>query len=219
MRINKYIAQSTSLSRRAADTAIADGRVQLNGQTPDAGSQVSSGDIVTIDGRPINPDAQSRTVLINKPAGFVCSRNGQGSRTIYELLPERYRSLNSVGRLDKESSGLLVLTNNGELANTLTHPSYQKVKLYLVTLDKPLEPLHQQFIADKGIQLADGESKFGLQKIEDDATRWRVTMFEGRNRQIRRTFEALGYSVTALHRTQFGEYVLGDIAPAQIVEI
>jgi 23S rRNA pseudouridine2605 synthase len=116
--------------------------------------------------------------------------------------------LNPAGRLDKDSSGLLVFTNNGKLANELTHPRNQKTKIYVVNLDIPLGQLHQQLIADSGIKLDDGVSRLGLAPIDKNRRQWKVTMHEGRNRQIRRTFEALGYKVIELHRTHFGPYAL-----------
>jgi 23S rRNA pseudouridine2605 synthase len=152
--------------------------------------------------------------MLNKPEGYVSSRKGQGRPTIYDLLPLEYRRLKTVGRLDQNSSGLLLLTNDGDLAQQLTHPRFAKVKVYEVLLDRPLEPLHQQMIADIGIDLPDGKSQLGLEEMatsEDARTTWRVTMREGRNRQIRRTFRALGYEVERLHRTDFGSYKLGDL--------
>jgi 23S rRNA pseudouridine2605 synthase len=219
MRINKFVAQSTGLSRRAADTAIADGRILVNGLTPESGDQVTTDDVVTMDSRRITPPAKTTTIVMHKPTGFVCSRKGQGSRTIYDLLPERYQNLKSVGRLDKESSGLIMLTDDGDLANELTHPSNVKTKVYEVTLDTALQPFHQQMINDRGVMLDDGVSKLTLHKLDDVGLHWQITMHEGRNRQIRRTFSSLGYEVTALHRTTFGSYTIGDLAPAQVRKI
>jgi 16S rRNA U516 pseudouridylate synthase RsuA-like enzyme len=113
MRINKYIALATPLSRRDADRAIQAGRVTVNGQIPETGQEVTDADVVLLDNKPITP-AVKTTILFNKPAGYVCSRDGQGSKTIYELLPPEYQRLQSVGRLDKNSSGLILLTNDGE---------------------------------------------------------------------------------------------------------
>ena len=218
MRINKYLAKATGLSRRAADKIIAEGRVLVDGQTPEQGQDVLGSEQVTIDGESISL-VQDVTIMMNKPVGFVCSRKGQGSRTIYELLPEKYQNLKSIGRLDKESSGLILLTSDGDLANELTHPSHAKQKRYLISLNKPLEPLHQQMVSDVGIMLEDGPSKLILHRSSDDRTDWEVVMSEGRNRQIRRTFESIGYKVVALHRTTFANYKLGELAPAQIKEI
>jgi 23S rRNA pseudouridine2605 synthase len=122
--------------------------------------------------------------------------------------------LKPVGRLDKDSSGLLLMTNDGNLANELTHPSYRKNKVYEVTLDKPLQPLHRQMISDHGVMLDDGPSKFELERLADETT-WQVTMHEGRNRQIRRTFAGLGYEVIGLNRIRFGDYRLAELSPGQ----
>jgi 23S rRNA pseudouridine2605 synthase len=216
MRINKYIALATPLSRRDADRAIQAGRVTVNGQIPETGQEVTDADVVTLDNKPITP-AVKTTILFNKPVGYVCSRDGQGNQTIYELLPPEYQRLQSVGRLDKNSSGLLLLTNDGELANELTHPSREKRKVYEVVLGKALEPLHRQMIQDHGIQLDDGVSKFELARREDGDDRdWQIIMHEGRNRQIRRTFQALGYEVLRLHRTTFGPYEINDLPVGKI---
>ena len=204
------MAQATGMSRRAADAAIAGGRVAINGQPTEVGAEVKPGDIVTLDGQTISFDPEPITIMLNKPAGYVVSRDGQGSKTVYDLLPAHLHHLKPIGRLDKDSSGLLLLTNDGGLANELTHPRYAKTKLYEVELDKSLAPLHQQMISDHGIQLEDGVSRLLLEKMDNDK-QWRVTMHEGRNRQIRRTFAALGYTVTKLHRTRFGSYELNDL--------
>ncbi len=224
MRLNKYIASSTELSRRAADAAIAAGRVLVNGQAPQVGQDIGDNDQVTLDDQRITPAVKTITIMLNKPPGIVVSRDGQGAETIYDLLPPEYQRLNPVGRLDKYSSGLLLLTNDGQLAQELTHPRRQKVKIYEVFLDKPLEPLHQQMISDYGVMLEDGPSKFQVEKLETGnrkpadapeppvaSSYLQVTLREGRNRQIRRTFVALGYRVTHLHRTHFGPYALGDL--------
>lgn len=218
MRINKFVALATGLSRRASDEAIAGGRVAINGLTAEQGAIVADTDSVALDNKTITP-AVKRTIMLNKPAGYVVSRDGQGSKTIYDLMPEGYHHLKPVGRLDKYSSGLLLLTNDGELANQLTHPSNQKTKIYEIGLDKPLEPLHHQMFVDYGVQLDDGSSKFdSLTKMDDDRL-WQVALHEGRNRQIRRSFEALGYTVTKLHRTHFGPYKLGELKPGHTKEI
>jgi 23S rRNA pseudouridine2605 synthase len=211
MRLNKYIALSTGLSRRAADEAIAQNRVRVNGIQPTAGQQIGTEDKVALDGSPVAPAASTTTIMLNKPAGYVCSREGQGSRTVYDLLPEELHTLKPVGRLDKDSSGLILLTNDGELAQQLTHPSFRKMKVYQVTLDKVLLPLHQQMITDYGIRLEDGVSKFQLERTRSNDVEWTVMMFEGRNRQIRRTFESLGYNVIKLHRISLGNYKLGNL--------
>lgn len=215
MRINKFVATATGISRRSADDAIAARRVLLNDIPPAMGAQVSPDDTVTLDGVIIKLPTATTTIMLNKPIGYVCSRAGQGSHTVYDLLPEEFHQLKPVGRLDKDSSGLLILTNDGDLANRLTHPRYVKTKIYEATLDKVLQPLHQQMITNHGIQLDDGPSKLLLARRGASGENWQITMHEGRNRQIRRTFAALGYSVERLHRTTFGPYQLGELAQAQ----
>lgn len=220
VRLNKFIAQSTGLSRRAADQAIADGRVTVNGTLPSAGQQITDDDHITLDGSQIDARQPLRTILLNKPVGYIVSRNGQGGRTIYDLLPAELHHLKPVGRLDKLSSGLLLLTNDGDLAAELTHPRNHKVKLYQVKLSKPLAPLHRQMIQEFGIKLEDGVSRMQLERLGDDGQQWQVTLHEGRNRQIRRTFEALGYNVLRLNRSQLGPYTLpADVDRGSFIEL
>ncbi|MBC7546721.1 rRNA pseudouridine synthase [Candidatus Saccharibacteria bacterium] len=216
MRINKFIAQSTGISRRMADRAIIAGRTSVNGVTAESGTNVAENDMVLLDGRPVLVVKQTVTIVFNKPIGYVVSRDGQGARTIYDILPPEYHLLKPIGRLDKDSSGLLLLTNNGDLANELTHPRYGKTKVYTVRLNKPLEPLHQQMISDYGVTLQDGPSKLSVVRDDDEGPMsYIVTMQEGRNRQIRRTFNSLGYDVKHLQRTQFGNYSLDNLASGQ----
>lgn len=213
MRVNKYLAQATGLSRREADTAVEQGRVTVNGIAAGLGAHIAETDSVALDDKPIAKQTSFTYMLFNKPIGYVCSRKIQGgTATIYQLLPEEYRALKPVGRLDKDSSGLLLLTDDGDFAHTMTHPSFHKTKSYEVSIDKPLAPLHRQMISDHGISLEDGPSKLELERMnEANDLNWRVNMHEGRNRQIRRTFLALGYVVTKLHRTHFGNYQLDSL--------
>src|SRR5680860_37304 len=131
-RINQFIASQSGLSRRAADKLVEDGKILVNGKVATVGQQVADNDEVTSSdpgfefSRLGNQTVTNVLIALNKPTGYVCSRKGQGSKTIYELLPGKYKSLKPVGRLDKDSSGLLLMTNNGQLANELTHPRYQK---------------------------------------------------------------------------------------------
>jgi 23S rRNA pseudouridine2605 synthase len=209
MRINKYLAQATGISRRAADSAIQQGRVAVNGLPVEPGQDVTDTDNVTLDNSPVKQQPGFTTIILNKPAGFVVSREGQGSKTIYELLPNRLHHLKPVGRLDKDSSGLLLLTNDGQLANSLTHPRYEKTKIYEVRLDKALAQKDQRAITEQGVNLEDGPSRFELANVgHGQNLEWIATLKEGRNRQIRRTFAALGYRVKKLHRTKFGDYEL-----------
>lgn len=205
------------ISRREADQYITDGRVAIGGQPAVIGSRVEDSSQITVDHQPVNA-APSIYLMLNKPAGYLSSRRSQShTPTLYELLPSKYRQLKTVGRLDKDSSGLILLTNDGDFAFQMTHPKFTKTKLYIVSLDRPLEPLHQQMIADFGINLPDGTSRLGLTPLDDTRKNWQITMSEGRNRQIRRTFGALGYTVTKLHRTDFGKYSLGNLASGKTI--
>lgn len=212
-RLNKYLALHLGISRREADALIEEGKVHVNGIPAQLGGRVTTQDRVSINGKPVEGSTAFRYILFHKPVGYVCSRRAQGDvPTIYSLLPQEFYALKPVGRLDKDSSGLILLTNDGDFAHQMTHPSFHKIKVYEVTLDKELEPLHQQMISDFGILLEDGKSQFQLERLSDTHRKaWRVTMSEGRNRQIRRTFSALGYTVIKLHRTQFGPYSLNKL--------
>jgi pseudouridine synthase len=221
IRLNKYIALHKGVSRRVADGLIAKNIVAINGTPAPLGAHVSNGDVVTIKGVPVKTQTALRYIALHKPAGYVCSRRAQGDTpTIYALLPKDMHALKPVGRLDKDSSGVLLLTNDGDFAHRMTHPTFHKQKTYIVELDHDLAPLHQQMISDYGVQLEDGSSKLLLERRSDEnRTEWTVLMHEGRNRQIRRTFAALGYTVTALHRTQFGNYSLGDIPTGKYTSV
>ncbi len=219
MRLNKHLALTTGISRRAADRAIQEGRVQINGHSAELGQEVQPQDIVSLNGIDLKQATSLHTIMLNKPVGYVVSRDGQGNKTVYDLLPPELHNLKPVGRLDKHSSGLLLLTNDGDLAQELTHPSHQKLKRYKVRLDKDLSPKDFVHITRDGVRLEDGESRLQLEAINDQLMEWKVMMSEGRNRQIRRTFESLGYHVKKLHRTHFGNYVLGVLPLAKYKEL
>ncbi|MDB5164009.1 MAG: pseudouridine synthase [Candidatus Saccharibacteria bacterium] len=214
MRINQYIALATGLSRRKADELVASGKVAVNNRPAETGQTIQDTDSVTVNNQAVGLPSLT-TIMLNKPPGYVTSRDGQGSPTIYDLLPTQLHHLKPIGRLDKDSSGLLLLTNDGQLAQQLTHPRHQKTKRYQVALDKPLANKDQPAM-EQGVSLEDGLSRL---KLKGQGTVWTVTMSEGRNRQIRRTFAALGYRVTALHRTHFGSYFLGDLKSAAYVSV
>ena len=212
-RLNKYLALQLGVSRREADELIASGRVRVDDAVAELGQRVSDESVITVDGdRLASGSVPYQYIALNKPVGYVSSRRQQGtSPTIYSLLPQEYHVLKPVGRLDRDSSGLLLLTNDGDFAFSYTHPSFYKTKRYEVELDRPLEPLHQQMISDYGVNLPDGPSKFIVSRI-DDSDRYEIVMHEGRNRQIRRTFDSLGYTVTTLHRTDFGPYAVSTLS-------
>lgn len=238
VRLNKFLAERLGISRREADDLIAEGKVFVNGQKAVLGARISAEDEVKIAQNkhfPIDKNdnvcyngnmgvvshALNYTYLaLNKPEGYICSRKRQGdAETIYALLPHKYQDLKTVGRLDKDSSGLILLTNDGDFAFRMTHPSFVKYKEYLVGLDQPLQPLHQQMISEFGIEIGDGISKLGLERLNDGRKEWKVTMNEGRNRQIRRTFAALGYTVVKLHRISFGKYQLNNLGSGRYEEV
>lgn len=219
-RLNKYLAHATGISRREADALIEKGEVRIDGKVASLGAQINpESHTVTVRGKTISAQANYTYLALHKPVGYVSSRRRQGEApTLYELLPTAYQNLKPVGRLDKDSSGLLLLTDDGDFAHQMTHPSFHKTKTYEISLDAPLEPLHRQMISDFGVALEDGPSKLQLERMEDgDDTRWIVRMHEGRNRQIRRTFAALSYKVIRLHRTQFGPYSLADLGEGKFL--
>ncbi len=209
-RLNKFLALQLGISRRQADELIEKGRISINGKTAQLGERFKAGDEIKLGEKIISKTREEKKyVIFNKPRGYVCSRKKQGeNETIYAILPKEFSVLKPVGRLDKDSSGILLLTNDGDFAFQMTHPKFRKVKEYLVSLDTPLQPIHQQMIADFGINLPDGKSQLRLERLDDSRKNWKVIMSEGRNRQIRRTFSAIGYEVEELHRTVFGSYIL-----------
>lgn len=221
MRLNKFLAERIGIARREADDLIAKGRVIVDGKTATLGERVTDGQKILLDDKQIESRHTFTYLMLNKPRGYVASKKRQGETpTLYELLPEKFQSLKTVGRLDKESSGLILLTDDGDFAFQMTHPRFFKIKTYIVELDRPLEPLHQQIISDFGINLPDGLSKFLVAKLDSGVgKRLRVEMSEGRNRQIRRTFAALGYEVKMLDRIEFGRYKIGELKPGEFKEL
>jgi pseudouridine synthase len=199
------------ISRRHADKLISSGKVTINDQPAELGKTVANDDVVKIDSKVVVAPDNKLTIMLNKPVGIVVSREGQGSKTVYDILPSEYQSLKPVGRLDKNSSGLLLLTNDGDLANKLTHPSNDKIKTYFVDINKPLSPEHEQTMNDEGVGLEDGVSHLGVIPRDNRRIRLSVSMTEGRNRQIRRTFRALGYEVIRLERRELANYSLGNL--------
>jgi 23S rRNA pseudouridine2605 synthase len=216
MRLNKFIAQASGHSRRVADDLIASGRVSVNGQAARLGQSLAESDVVKLDDQTLQ--AQPFVyLLLHKPVGYVCSRHGQGASTIFELLPEQYQTLNGAGRLDKDTSGLILLSNDGDWAQALTHPSQAQAKVYELTLDKSLAATDRQRLLD-GVELADGMSRFDQIKSSSE-TQFEVTLHGGRNRQIRRSLAALGYKIFKLHRIQFGPYSLGALKSGEFKEV
>ena len=214
IRLNKALVQlGLSPSRRKADELIMTSKVKVNGKvtTTLATTVIVGVDHITASGKQGVARNQETIVLaLNKPVGYVCSHNPQGhDRSIFTLLPKAYSNLKIAGRLDKDSGGLVLLTSDGDLANRLSHPRYQKSKLYEVTVDKPLQNAHIKQLSE-GVKLHDGISRFD-KVVVLKPKQLTVTLHEGRNRQIRRTFSALGITVTRLKRTKLGNATLDKI--------
>ncbi|MDF2378649.1 MAG: pseudouridine synthase [Candidatus Gracilibacteria bacterium] len=224
MRLNKFIAQSGYCSRRKADDLIEGGKVLVNDKPPVLGQKIDPEvDSVRIKGGPtFGKPSRRKTVLLllNKPKGYVCTKNrDQATRTVYDLLPDNLQSLNSIGRLDKDSEGLLLFTNDGDLANKLAHPNYGKKKTYIVTvrgqvIEKELEQIRG------GMRLleystAPAQASFISYNKKDGRTTLEITLTEGKKRQIRNMFLCLKKPVKKLVRTKFGKWNLGSMKPGE----
>lgn len=210
VRLNKYLASCGIGSRRACDELIATGRVEVNGAPcVKMATRVAETDSVRVDGKRVFPKEEV-VVIFHKPRGYVCTRSDElGRETIYSLLPASLHALHHVGRLDTDSEGMLILTNDGDLSQQLMHPSKSVEKEYLVTSNQAFQNAHlDQFLA--GIFTEEGKLK--AKHIERvSARRIKVVLDHGAKRQIRVMFEALGYQVTKLLRVRIGNLWLGDL--------
>ena len=214
-RLNKYlVGVGLAESRRKADELISAGRVSINGATEtNLATRVMDTDL----------DGQSGTkrkdiyIAYNKPRGLVCSHIKQGSsKTIFEELPIAFANLKIAGRLDKDSEGLMILSSDGDFINKITHPSSRKDKTYLVYTKQDItQPVVAKL--NEGVKLVDGVSKLKTTIIGKNATR--VIISEGRNRQIRRSFETLGLTVIKLQRVRIGLYSNRHLAPKDFIFI
>lgn len=223
VRLNKYLAHTFGLSRREADQRIEQGRVLVNGKVVMLGKTIDPAqDKISFDNQIVAQTPMPYTyLLLNKPVGYVCSRKQQDDApTVYTLLPKKFWHLKVAGRLDKDSCGLILLTNDGDAIFKLTHPKFGKEKVYHVGLNKPLAPQDSRNLLT-GIDLEDGKSTLVVTPLKEvrRPNMYKVVMSEGRNRQIRRTFKALGYSVTHLERIGFGPYALKGLGTAQYLQI
>jgi 23S rRNA pseudouridine2605 synthase len=210
MRLNRFLAAAGVGSRRHCDELIAEGRVSINGKvSTDFSAQPGAHDHVKVDGKLVHA-APVLTIMLHKPAGFVSTRRDPHARnTVFDLLPQKFSRLFNVGRLDAQSEGLLLLTNDGELAQRLTHPRYKIDKEYEVTLDRPWDlTLSPKLL--RGIFLDDHLAKIA-RLYSVSPTRLRVVLRHGINRQIRRMFEAVGYRVKHLVRVRLGNLRLADL--------
>jgi 23S rRNA pseudouridine2605 synthase len=210
VRLQKLIARYGYASRRTAEALIAEGRVRVNGETvTKLGVKVPAGSMVEVDGRLINRRVSFVYVLMNKPAGCVCSKKDpQGRKTVYDLLSDEIRraGVNTVGRLDYLSEGLLVLTNDGEFAHRIAHPSGGIVKKYEVTAGEPI-PYNIVDAWKKGVYISG--TRYTLVDCERlSETRVLVSLREGKNREIRRLFASINVDVVALKRVAIGSLSL-----------
>ena len=212
IRINKFLASCGIDSRRVADRLIEEGRVEVNGKVIDTpGMRVTEKDFVKVDGRHMTP-MEEVVVLLNKPRGYVCSREAQGAiGTVYDLLPPRLRHLNYVGRLDADSEGLLIMTNKGELTQTLSHPTGGIEKEYWVTVDQNFDnSVLMQFL--RGVRIPEGNAK-AKYVCRASARRACIVLEQGLKRQVRQMFQCLGLRVRKLVRVRIGSLWGGDLEP------
>ncbi len=213
-RLNKYLASCAVGSRRKCDELIQAGRVEVNGSPcVNMGTRIVPGDHVRLDGKRVAP-REPVIVAFHKPRGYVCTREDElGRDTIYALLPENLRALHHVGRLDRDSEGLLILTNDGDLSQQLMHPSKSVEKEYLVTSNQAFENAHlDQFL--EGVYTPEGKLKAkAIERLSP--RRIKIVLDHGAKRQIRVMFETLGYQVTKLMRVRVGGLWLGDLEPGR----
>ena len=220
MRINKFLAEHGVASRRHADAMIEACRVCINGELAQLGADVAEGDEVTVDGRLIGAEEKKEEYYImNKPKGVICTvSDDRGRKTVMDLLPPEIGRVFPVGRLDYETEGLLILTNDGDLAFRLTHPTSEVPKTYMARIEgtlteKDLNPIRS------GVEL-DGvltkKCKAHIVETNKAYTKVHITITEGRNRQVRRMFEAIGKNVEFLKRISIGQLKISGLDRGQI---
>jgi 23S rRNA pseudouridine2605 synthase len=217
IRLQKQIADCGYCSRRKAEEFIKAGKVTVNGKiTSKLGSKVEPTDKIVIKGTRLKAIKENTTIALNKPAGYVTTRRDPRQKdTVMKLLPRELRHLKPAGRLDKESEGLLIMSSDGELIQALTHPSFQHTKTYEVLVkgiptEKNLAPLEGGHLKLDGKTLQDMPFRI-LKKTRDRKTWIQIILREGRNRQIRRVMDSLGYPVVYLRRIKVGELNLDDL--------
>jgi 23S rRNA pseudouridine2605 synthase len=210
VRLNRFLAAAGLGSRRRCDELIAAGSVTINGKVcTNFSAQPGARDHVKVNDKLVHT-APALTMILNKPAGFVSTRRDLHARdTVFDLIPGKFSHLFTIGRLDAQTQGLLLLTNDGELAQQLSHPRFKVDKEYEVTLDRPWDPALAPKL-ERGIRL-DGQRAKIAEIRPLSSTRLRVILRQGINRQIRRMFETVGYRVEGLLRIRIGNLRLGDL--------
>ncbi|AEB12813.1 pseudouridine synthase [Marinithermus hydrothermalis] len=218
IRLQKYLAQAgVASSRRKAEALIRAGRVTINGQVAALGAKVTPGDEVCVDGRPVAPTARRVVLALHKPPGVTTTRRDRfAERTVFELVPA-IPGLHTVGRLDRDSEGLLLLTNDGRLTQRLTHPRYGVPKVYRVWTAKGEVPPFILKRLEKGVRLEDGPAR--ALKARPKVGGCVLTLAEGRKREVRRMLRAVGYPVVRLLRVKIGPIRLGGLKPGAWREI
>lgn len=214
VRLNKYLASAGIGSRRACDALVQQGEVVINGETClNPGYRVQPGDFIRASGRRVEP-LEIQSIILHKPAGLVCTRSDENNRaTIYELLPPRLHHLAHVGRLDLDSEGLLILSNDGELSQALTHPSHKIEKLYQVTTENAFENSILTQL-EKGVFTEVGKARaVSVRRIS--SRRLELILNTGLKRQIRYMIQAVGHRVKRLVRLKIGDLTLGSLKPAK----
>ena len=216
-RLNKFISEAGVASRRAADRMVEEGRITINGRTAVLGDRVQDGDEVAVDGEVVTKEEEDIILVFHKPRGITCTSNPEDRDNVIDFIgyPKR---IYSVGRLDKDSEGLLLMTNNGELANNIMRSRAEHEKEYIVTVDKPVTDDFVRGMSD-GVPILDGRitKKCVVEKLDD--RRFRIILRQGLNRQIRRMCEYFGYDVRRLVRVRVMNVELGDLKAGRYRDI
>ncbi len=221
MRINKYIADSGFCSRRKADEYIEQGLVKVNGKkVVMLGYEIRTKDVVTVNGQTIQKQ-KLEYYKFNKPAGYITTKSDEkGRKTIYDIIPKELHHLKPVGRLDKDSAGLIIMTNDGEFINKMTHPSIKVPKLYKVTVNGRVKTEYLEEFA-KGIMI-DGKFAWCDSQIlesKKDETTLEITLYQGLNRQIRKMFKHFDLDVVHLKRIKHGIISINGLPKGEIKPI